>query len=123
MSLEKKLRVGDEIYYASTYKRVTPEMLLFMNKGVYDGAYEAIEVTPLVAKRFKFIPNATETIWELKFSDQKIVNLYYPDTKNLEKIRIRNITDTDTLKWDFKPMQLHEMQQITEILLHRGYYD
>ncbi len=123
MSLEKKLTVGDEIYYANTYKRVTPEMLLFMNKGIYNGAYEAIEITPSVAERFKFIPNATRTIWELKFSDQKIVNLYFPNDNDLAKIRIRHITDTDVLKWDFKPMQLHEMQQITEILLHRGYYD
>jgi len=122
MSLEKNLTVGDEIYYANTYKRVTPEMLLFMNKGFYPGSYAAIEITPKVAKRFKFVPNATRTIWGLNFDNQKVVNLYF-EGDDLAKIRIRNITNTDTLKWDFKPMQLHELQQITEILLDRGYYD
>ena len=123
MRLPEKLRVGDEIYYASTSQRVTPQMLLFMNKGMYKGTYEAIEITPRVAKRFKFVPNATESIWELKFNDRKIVTLYFEDCENLSKIRIRNITDTDTLKWDFKPMQLHELQQITDILLNKDYYD
>ncbi len=62
MSLEKNLTVGDEIYYANTYKRVTPEMLLFMNKGFYPGSYAAIEITPKVAKRFKFVPKSLYTL-------------------------------------------------------------
>lgn len=123
MSLEKKLRVGDSVYYASTSKRVTIENLLFMNKSMYKDAYEAIEITPKVAERFKFIANETRTIFELKFNDQKIVTLYYPDTKNLEKIRLRNVTPTDAMKWDFSPMQMHELQQITDILLKQDYYD
>lgn len=121
--LPEKLRVGDEIYYANTYQRVTPQMLLFINKGMYKGTYEAIEITTKVAERFKFTPNATKTMWELKFSDREIVNLYFQDCKNLSKVRIRNITDMDILKWDFKPMQLHELQQITDILLNKEYYD
>ena len=120
--LYEKLRPGDAIYYASTLQMVTTQTLLFMSKTHHKGFYEAIDITPNVAKRFKFVPDATESVWQLNFNEHKIVNLYF-EGKTLIKIRIRLIYPTDALKWDFKPLQFHELQQMTDILLNESYHD
>ena len=94
-----------------------------MSKTHTKGFYEPIEITPNIAKRFKFSGNATETVFELQFGDHKIVNLYFEDGTTLNKIRLRIVNPMDDFKWDFKPMQLHELQQVTDILLNEVYYD
>jgi len=123
MELYERLRPGDAIYYASTLIKVTPQKILFMSKTEHKGFYEPIEITIPIAKRFNFVPNPTETAYKMDFGKGKSVTLYFEDCVNLNRIRVKKSNPTDTLKWDFEPMQFHELQQITNVLLNEFYED
>jgi len=121
--LYEQLRPGDAIYCASTLTRVTAQKLLFMSKTIHKDAFEAIELTPEVAEHFKFEPNATRTVYSKHFGNGKHVNIFFDNLGKLKRVRIRKVRDTDALKWDFKDLQFHELQQITELLLNKDYYE
>jgi len=119
--LHEKLRPGDAIYYANTLTRVTAQKILFMSKTIHKDAFEAIDITPAIAERFKFEPNATKTVYSMHFGKGKHVNLFFTNHGTLRRGRIRKVRDTDALKWDFKELQFHELQQITDLLLNESY--
>jgi len=121
--LHEKLRPGDAIYYANTLTRVTAQKLLFMSKTIHKEAFEAVDITPAIAEKFKFEPNATKTVYSMHFGNGKHVNIFFTNSGELKRVRVRKVSDTDALKWDFKDLQFHELQQITELLLNKDYYE